>query len=86
MFKSYASSLSHLEKFFLFLDLFHAAVTELLKEKMHYRKLMRYNSLAFNIYHTNGTHQIHNTCKKKLTITGNFVAVFTTRRLIDFSL
>lgn len=40
MFKSYVSSLSHLEKFFLFLDLFHAAVMELLKEKMHYRKLM----------------------------------------------
>jgi len=40
MFKSYVSSLSHLEKLFLFLDLFHAAVTELLKEKMRYRKLM----------------------------------------------
>jgi hypothetical protein len=38
-FKSYVSSLSHLESFFLFLDLFHAAVMELLKEKMPYRKL-----------------------------------------------
>jgi hypothetical protein len=33
IFSNYVSRLFHLENFFLFLDLFHAAVMELLKEK-----------------------------------------------------
>jgi hypothetical protein len=34
IFSNYVSNLSRLERFFLFLDLFHAAVMELLKEKI----------------------------------------------------
>lgn len=39
IFSNNVSSLSHLGNFFLFLDLFHAAVMELLKEKMCYTML-----------------------------------------------
>jgi hypothetical protein len=36
IFSNYVSNLSHLENFFLFLDLFHAAVMELSEEKINY--------------------------------------------------